>query len=249
MSASGKIVVGIIAVVVLIFTSWLWGPIAVYGPQVLLSKLSGGHCAEGPVLAYIKGESCGDASTSLIDIKSANSYIGLPPECPLIVAIEHDNLQAFAKLISVGADPKQCKGYPNAFFDKLSVFSCEGNEEKISRLFDTYRQLGIEHLDPNELLRGQARKKCAPGVELALARGANPNFEGLDGLTPLHITTSIASESSILTTQLLIAKGANPHLATSTHLSPYASAQQRLHDAGNWPKLESVLLQKKAAEQ
>jgi hypothetical protein len=222
-----------------ILTAPFWLPLTVYGFLYLETQLLGGRCGGSPVGSYISNEECSRGSASPITTTNANKPIGSTAECPLLMAIGFANYKVFTELLEKRAEPKLCKGYPDRFFESLS--NCKNDKEMAKQFLKWYQERGIEHSNPNRLLLSQARLECIPGIQLAVAQGANIEAETADGLNSLHYTTLNVSEESIQATVALVALKADPMKPTSKLESPYVIAERKLKAYGNWPRMESAL--------
>lgn len=195
------------------------------------------YCVRSPFEAYIKGEGCLVGLYSPLTKDNANVIVGNTKYCALLLAFKHRNLEVAEELLSLGADPMRCSGYPDIFFGN----DCNHGPTQARRLYDIYRHAGIRHSDPQALLGKQALQHCIPGIELALSNGAVLNMADATGRTALHYATQDASEGAIATTAFLISLGGNPTLRIAGRRTAYEEAQLRLGAAGNWSKLEAAL--------
>ena len=183
----------IIVLAVLVFTlatAPRWLPFAVYGPLIGLSWALGGHCRGSPVLLVLNGEECSRSTESVVTRENANEPVGSPPDCPLVYAMSFNNAIVFSELISKGAKPELCKGFPDRLFEAAT--NCKYAPAKAGQIFAELQRLGIRHTNANRLLISQAKENCVPGIELAVSQGADANVEGTEGLSALHYTTRVA---------------------------------------------------------
>jgi len=233
------VVIVLVVTVVTVVTAQFWLPLAVYGPMIAVSSVLGGHCRESPVLLLIKGEECSRSTESVITRENANEPVGNPPDCPLTHAMSFNNAAVFGELISKGAKPYLCKGFPDRIFERAT--NCQNNPAKARQIFAELERLGIRHTNANRLLISQAKGNCVPGIELSISQGADPNVESPEGLSALHYTTRVADDESIAATAALVRLGADPMRRTSRVDSAYVQAYERLHNVGNWSRLESAM--------
>lgn len=214
-------------------------PYLLYVPLILVSKALGGHCDESPILMRIKEVDCKQNNDSAITTENMNNPVGSPPEYPLIHAVSFNNATVFKELISKGAKPALCEGFPDNFFEKMT--NCKYDSKKSTQIFAEFERLGIRHTNANRLLISQAKENCVAGIELALSQGANANATDSKGLAALHYTTRVADIESITATAALVRLGADPMRSTTTTDSPYLLAKEHLHNVGNWKLLDSAM--------
>lgn len=234
-----KVVVSAGVVLAVALAMPLWAPFAVYGFLYAETILFGGRCGGSEVVHHIKRDSC-IRDTSPVTAKNANTPVGSPAVCPLVLAVVYENNKAFAELLSKGAVPSRCAGYPQQFFDALS--NCKYRPQAAEDFLSQFARAGIAAPDPAWLLSEQARLNCVPGMKFAVSLGADVNSIDSEGRAPLHYTTQDATEESINATAALVALGADAKRPAPNLEAPYALAKNRLGRFGNWPRLEAALL-------
>ena len=239
-----KVALAVVFVTAAILTAPIWAPIVIYGSQFVLTQAMGGKCGGSAVLHYIQRDSCMKGESPII-ATVVDKPVGSPAMCPLLLSVQYANFSAFTELLSKGAQPPKCEGYPDRFFDYLDGF-CWERPELAEQFLTTFDQQRITYSNVNQLLLKQASRNCVPGIRLAVARGASVHAEAPDGYNSLLYTTRDASEESIKATAALVALGAEPNRPSSKLDAPYDLAKRRLHDAGNWPRLDSALAGKSA---
>lgn len=239
MGKASRTIVILAAIAVAVVSAPLWAPILIYGAFYLETKALGGRCGGSPIYLRIQGEQCGRSDESPVTRENANVPIGSPSACPLIYAVDYNNAAVFTELVSKGAKPSLCKGFPDALFERMA--NCKNDPVQAAQIFAELERLGVRATNPNRLLISQAKAKCVPGIELAVSRGADVNAEGADGYLALHYTTQVADVDSIMATAALVRLGANPMRRTAQNDAPYTLAHERLRHVGNWARLESAL--------
>lgn len=239
MSKRSRIIIVLSVLVIAFATIPRWLPFAVYGPLIALSWTLGGYCKGPPILLQLAAEECSQSTESVVTRENANQPVGSPPDCPLVLAMSFSNAAVFSELISKGAKPELCKGFPDRFFEVAT--NCKYAPAKAEQIFAELQRLGIRHTNANRLLISQAKENCVPGIELAMSQGADANVEGPKGLSALHYTTRVADAESIAATAALVRLGADPRRRTSLADSAYVLARERLHDVENWKRLESAM--------
>jgi len=239
MNKALRAIIILAAIIIGLVTVSSWAPIVAYGPLIMVSKVLNGHCRGSPVYLRLAGAECGNSDESPVTRENANTPIGYPSECPLLAAVSFNNAIIVKDLITNGANPALCQGFPDAFFDRAT--NCSTDPKKAAEIFAELERLGIRTSNSNHLLMSQAKAKCVPGIELAVAQGADVNAGDHEGHLALHYTTQSTDDGSILATAALVRLGADPQRRNSTNDSPYAQARERLHTTGNWPRLESAL--------
>lgn len=212
---------------------------AVYAPLVAVSWMAGGHCNGSPILLLLSGEDCPNGSRPVITPENANDPVGASPDCGLVFAISANNAAVFNELLSKGAKPELCRGFPDRLFE-VSV-RCRNGPAETKEIFAVLERLGVRHANANRLLISQAKELCVPGMELAMLQGADANAESAEGLTALHYTTRFADSESISATAALVRLGADSMRKTSKADSAYVLARQQLSHVGNWPLLDSAM--------
>ncbi|STR45303.1 hypothetical protein [Iodobacter fluviatilis] len=239
MSKLSKIIIVLAILAIVFVTVPLWLPVVAYGPLIVVSWALGGHCRDAPVLLLLKGEECSRSAESVVTRENANEPVGSPPDCPLVHAMSFNNSVVFSELISKGAKPALCKGGPDRVFEVAA--NCKHEPEKARQIFAELERIGVRHTDANRLLISQAKENCVPGIELAMMQGADANVVGVEGLAALQYTTRVADDESIAATAVLVRFGADPMRRPSQGNSVYVEARERLHNAGNWSRLESAM--------
>ena len=228
------------AIAVAVVSAQFWVPIVVYGILYLETQALGGRCGGSPIILRLQGNGeCRRSDESPVTRENANIPIGDPSECPLIYAVDFNNAVIFKELVSKGAKPNLCKGFPDEFFERMT--NCRNDPAQAAQIFAELERLGVRATNSNRLLISQAKAKCVPGIELAVSQGADVNAEGLGGYLALHYTTQFADVESIVATAALVRLGADPMRRTAQNDAPYVQARERLHNVGNWARLESAL--------
>jgi hypothetical protein len=205
---------------------------------------SGGEtsCDRDLVRAYLEGRQCPNWSDSPMDAKNVNKILPGTRDCPLIVATRNWNAIAMADLFSKGAQPSLCRDAPLSFVNAAIQRACESNPyplKPVLELLEHKALIGPSSAD--HLLLLSAATVCVPGLQQAIRLEANPNVRSSEGYTSLHLVTGIASEQAIEATRLLVLAGADPDIPGASGETAFESAQRRLFDAGNWPRLKVAL--------
>lgn len=240
-------VIVLVALVALIVTSGCF-----YNPKSMrtvsiLDILPNDQCPRGAVYSYLAGRPCHYGQGSPISSWNANSVVEGTNMCPLLWATRNANAEAIEELLTKGAKPALCEGYPSSFYKSAISVACESNPYPFEPVLALLERKGlIDSSMANPLLLLSSKKVCVPGLHLALRLGADPNTTE-NGYTPLHLVTGIASDRAIQAVQILVAAGANPDLSGPYGETAAVSAQRRLGDVGNWPRLKAALQSNKLA--
>jgi hypothetical protein len=224
-------------------------------------------CEDKPVEAYIKGRKCtdkaGNALPSPISRSSANDKLPvLRGGCALMGAMWFGRPDVFDELISNGAEPKRCVGYPSSLYNAATL-ACKENPEFANRYFSFLEKSGTLREYPQVLLYYASLSRCVEGVQLALRFGAlanapiKPRWDGgqllpMELLVPLEsslykgtVTRSPENDQRQLQiVRLLIDAGGNPWAMDSSGKSTiYEAAESSLATyLPTWPSLRAILL-------
>jgi hypothetical protein len=215
-------------------------PRAILLPGWLMSQPWKESCKKDPRDAYVWG-SYYPCEGSPFTPENVNQPLSSSKYCPLAAATLAGQIAVADELLSKGANPRLCNGYPKEFFEYVTASSCGNDPAKGREFFEFFKRAGIEPDDPQALLFMSAKGRCAPGIQLALSRGAKVNLEDTSGKSALHYVANSASDLSIEASRMLVEFGANPRLIVSSGETAFDQANRLASSAENWPKLKAAL--------
>jgi ankyrin repeat protein len=179
-------------------------------------------CGADPDIRYVTTKKC----------LFGGSWLG---DCPMALAITLENLTIVKKLLSKGSDPNQLIKGEHLLFYAL----WKDNFEIVKVLWDSGSRT-----DVNEALLIGCHSHDPRIAALFLNNGANINFRGKDGSTPIIIAAKYL-KTQLLT--FLLEKGADPNIEDGSHKRALNYAH---YNIGRYPgAAEIVDLLKKAGAQ